>query len=236
MKQRVILALLFFNSDFTHQAEASGRLEPPWESGSGLLAAYDKPSAHHYPSAGRRVDVGDNARMFNFPYRGNTTGGIAGYQFCDSRPSAPGPVCSGLEDSVILSGILGGMKPSGSNPLPCDCTDTKVPPIFRLQFENVIVEVDSDQQVAPDSNACTKAISTHAPDDDGHGLHSAFASGTDTLIYRPRDVADTTEKLISTTSLAPGWKRQSSWTPEGAGVWVCIWVGMFALAWTALLC
>ncbi|KAB5578159.1 hypothetical protein GE09DRAFT_542387 [Coniochaeta sp. 2T2.1] len=239
MKQRItILALLFFSSGITYQVQVPSNLEPPWESESGLFAAYDKPSGHHYPSAVRRIDVGDNPRIFNFPHRDNTTRGIAGYQFCDSRSSFPGPVCSGLEDSVILSGILGGMKPSGSNPPPCDCTDSNALPMFGLHFEDVIVEVaeDSDQRVAPDSNACNKAKSTHARDEDGHKLLPAFTSGSDVLSYQPRDVADTTEKLISTTSLAPGWKRQPSWTPGGPGVWVWVWVGMFALAWTALLC
>lgn len=40
--------------------------------------------------------------------------------------------------------------------------------------------------------------------------------------------------VTSSMSLAPGWRQHTSWITAGAGAW--IGVGVFALAWTALLC
>ena len=239
MKQRTILAPLLFNSDVTYQVQASSSLEPQWGFRGGLFLAHDDISGHHYPSASRRVDAGDDARMFDFLRRSNTTKGITGYQSCNIRPPSFDLVDGELQDEVIAPGIQEAMKPRDLNPPPIDCTGTNTPQIFELDFLDTIVEVaedsDRDQQVARDTNVCNEALSSPAPSDDGDELHSAFASGSHTLLY-PRDAADISEIHISTTSLAPGWKRQPSWTTGGAGVWVWTWVAMFALAWAALLC
>jgi hypothetical protein len=207
------------------------------------------------------TDAGNDAGILSFLRDRNTTRSIGGDNFCDESSATFERIRDGLrngrqlwQDRDTASYVYASIGTSNpATPGKAESTDVVATPpdgtdpfpsfgAIALLCDDVTVDGtdDSNHNKALSNDAIVgshdrfETTTVIAQCEDGGEPLFTFANGTKLFPDYPRLANSQDTNGISSTSLAPGWKQQASWTTGGVGVWV--WGCMFALAWTVLLC